>query len=101
MSNKTPSPVLASIYKRAVASGGVGWSDLISATSMNLKNLGRWTGYKDGICVRFACGECRSPGCTAAHLEHQDCPRDWVNKAAEALKAAEENLTGEGKGAGG
>ena len=81
--------------------GNVSWATLIQATDTNAKNLGRWPSHKHGIYVRFACSKYISPTCKAAHLEHKDCPREWVDKAAAALKAGADKVAAEGGGDGG
>ena len=76
------------------------------ACDTSLDELGTVDGRENVICVKFACGECRSSSCEADHCAHRECPKDWVTATATKLrngttKLREEEAAADGSGTSG
>ena len=51
-------------------------------------------GFNNGICHKYACGECRHKDCHAEHLTCNECPTEWVRRTKERLERARTILAG-------
>ena len=78
--------------------GKVMWREVLTASSMRSKAMQQWDGFSNGICRKYACGECRNRQCQAAHLACDECPKEWVRQLAEKLERAREQVRRNARG---
>ena len=65
--------------------GKINWQALLKASETSLDKLCTHKGHQNGICVKFASGECLDPKCKRDHPAHWQTPRDWVDATAATL----------------
>ena len=83
---KAPNKMMNAVRHARGDDGSINWAALTSACGTSLAELAKWEGHNNGICVKFACGECRDATCRADHCCHWDCPPGWMEATAEKLK---------------
>ena len=66
--------------------GTIDWDNLLRAAGTTIDEIQQWSGHDDGICVKYASGECNDVSCKADHCAHWDCPRAWVNATATPIR---------------
>ena len=64
----------------------IDWNQLAEKCGKTVKALGAWPTAPNGICVKYACGECSNPNCDADHAQHHELPRDWLLGMVKTLK---------------
>ena len=72
--------------------GEIKWDELAAKCGSTMKALGSWPSAPCGICVKYACGECRDPNCEADHGYHHELPHDWTNNLVRTLREAVDNM---------
>ena len=69
--------------------GRVRWREIYRAAESGPRAFMTWPGFNNGICHKYACGECRNRECTGDHLTCNECPREWVQRTKERLERAQ------------
>ena len=57
-----------------------------------VKDLGVWHEAPNGICIKYACGECSDAACEADHGEHWELPRPWVRDLVTTIREGVKNM---------
>ena len=78
--------------------GRVRWMEICQVAGLGSRAFMTWPGFNNGICHKYACGECRNRDCTGDHLTCNECPREWVQRTKEKLERAKATLAGDAKG---
>ena len=79
--------------------GKIHWLDVHRAAQTSSKDFMTCPGFNNGICHKYACGECRNRDCPGDHLTCSECPREWVQRTKERLERAQARLAGSAGGA--
>ena len=64
----------------------IDWNRLAEKCGSTMKALCAWPTAPNGICVKYACGECCDPNCEADHAHHYELPRAWLHLTSKTLK---------------
>ena len=64
----------------------IDWNRLAEKCGSTMKALCAWPTAPNGICVKYACGDCGDINCEADHAYHYELPRGWINRMSNTLK---------------
>ena len=64
----------------------INWNRLAKKCGKTVKALCAWHAAPNGICVKYACGECVDPNCEADHARHYEMPRGWLAAVSKTLR---------------
>ena len=72
--------------------GAIEWDVLAEKCGTTVKDLNTWHEAPNGICVKYACGECPDADCEADHGKHWELPRRWVSDRVTTLREGVEKM---------
>ena len=68
------------------------WDALAIKCGSTTKALGEWPDAANGICVKYACGECDNSNCEADHGQLHELPRVWMTNLVTTLRTGVDNM---------